>query len=48
METRELKNKIDTNLEAINNLWRSLWHPNKKRKITRKWKKSRRTKLLGK
>lgn len=46
MEIRELKNRIETNLDIINNLWRSLWHPNKKRRSKRIRKKDRRTKFL--
>ena len=47
METRELKSKIEYNLEVINNIWRSLWHPNKKSRSKNRRKKSWRAKLLG-
>jgi hypothetical protein len=26
MEKKEIKNKLEKNLEIVENLWRSLWH----------------------
>lgn len=43
MEIKELKNKVEANLDIINNLWRSLWHSNKKRRSKKIRKKDRRT-----
>jgi hypothetical protein len=46
MDIKELRRILEKNLEIINNIWRSLWHTNK-----RKWnkivtKRNRKRKLL--
>lgn len=46
MDNRELKNILDENLKKIVDLWRSLWHTSKKRRIKKFNEKNRRFFLL--
>lgn len=46
MELKECKKVLETNLEVITNLWRSLWHIIKKRSYKQSPKENGRYKFL--